>query len=389
VGSATASAPRLDSRFDELRAGATVEWLSSAELAGRRVVSIGHERAADGLADELDALGFAVTRRAFTVAAQLLDLDGPAAAGLEDGRALVHRRDFAEHPRSQAFASAEGVVGDTWAVLETVPPAEQLDKLARELRAAGAVGILAPQRPFDGYLAKRIVAAPELLLPILAVRDDLLAELRGRTLTASLPLRRLPVSGAHLTAARPGADPRLEREPLLLTAHYDGLGDDPEQRLPGAADNASGVAVVLEVARALGGAARERGLIVALLDAEEVDALGSRALAAELAGEGVRPLVLNVDLAAQFTGRVVVEASDNARPLLEALDAAGRDRAVPLELGSVSSDNRRFAAAGFPSVGVGLGAASYHTPADTASRVEPFALAVAGSLVLGAAERIL
>ncbi|MEV3987027.1 M28 family peptidase [Nonomuraea sp. NPDC049758] len=44
----------------------------------------------------------------------------------------------------------------------------------------------------------------------------------------------------------PGSGPRV-----LLAAHYDGVADDPGMRLPAAADNAAGVAAVLEAFRVL------------------------------------------------------------------------------------------------------------------------------------------
>ncbi|MBU1880187.1 MAG: M28 family peptidase, partial [Chloroflexi bacterium] len=48
----------------------------------------------------------------------------------------------------------------------------------------------------------------------------------------------------------PGTDPRRADQVIILGAHYDGLGQDPAGTLyPGAIDNASGVAVLLEIAR--------------------------------------------------------------------------------------------------------------------------------------------
>jgi hypothetical protein len=62
------------------------------------------------------------------------------------------------------------------------------------------------------------------------------------------------------------------QEHVLLSAHYDHLAD-----CPGADDNASGVAGVLESARVLGGGSFSRTLVVALWDGEEAGMLGSRA----------------------------------------------------------------------------------------------------------------
>jgi Iap family predicted aminopeptidase len=51
-----------------------------------------------------------------------------------------------------------------------------------------------------------------------------------------------------LLIALPGiGDTRFERSVILLCAHYDHLGEQGEGYYPGADDNASGVATLLEV----------------------------------------------------------------------------------------------------------------------------------------------
>ena len=170
---------------------------------------------------------------------------------------------------------------------------------------------------------------------------------------------------------------------LLLTAHYDGVGDLRGVRRPGASDNASGVAVVLEAARLLRGLLPAgTGVSVALLDAEEVGALGSAHHAAQLAAERCAPLVLNVDGAGRLEGAVSVEAGGPARPLLAALDAAGRALGVSLRGGQVASDNRRYAGVGLGAVGLGAGMPGYHTEHDTPANVDPGTLVAMARLVV-------
>jgi Zn-dependent M28 family amino/carboxypeptidase len=196
-----------------------------------------------------------------------------------------------------------------------------------------------------------------------------------------VPLRRVPVTGTNLYAELPGA--RQPEHRVLLTAHYDGVGDDPGLRLPAASDNASGVSVVLEVARLL---ARHpvlgRGVRVALLDAEEVGALGSAHHATTMAHHGQAPWVVNVDGAGRLAQAVAVEAGGPADPLLHALERAARRLGIPLAAGAVASDNRRYAAAGLPTLGLGAGMPGYHTPADTPDRVDPATLTLLARLVL-------
>jgi len=79
----------------------------------------------------------------------------------------------------------------------------------------------------------------------------------------------------------PGSDPVLRNEYVLLTAHLDHLGVgapvDGDSIYNGAMDNASGVATLLETARALRqGPAPKRSVILAALTGEEEGLYGSR-----------------------------------------------------------------------------------------------------------------
>jgi aminopeptidase YwaD len=92
--------------------------------------------------------------------------------------------------------------------------------------------------------------------------------------------------------------------------------------------------------------------------------------------------MINLDGAARFNTAVWVEAGAGTDALIAALDQAGQWLEIPLVLGNVASDNRRYAAAGFPSVGVALGGAGGHTPADTTNHVDDAALRLAAQLLL-------
>lgn len=93
------------------------------------------------------------------------------------------------------------------------------------------------------------------------------------------------LSYANILARIPGSDPILRDELIVLGAHYDhvGYGNSQNSFGPlgqvhnGADDNASGTAVVLEIAQALmsRGAPPRRSILLALWDAEEAGLLGS------------------------------------------------------------------------------------------------------------------
>ncbi|MEH2346638.1 MAG: M28 family peptidase [Nostoc sp.] len=82
--------------------------------------------------------------------------------------------------------------------------------------------------------------------------------------------------GVNIFAERPGTDKAAKA--ILVAAHYDTVALSP-----GADDNASGVAVVLEVARLLGSRSTPRTLQIAFFDQEEAGLLGSQAFVSKTA----------------------------------------------------------------------------------------------------------
>jgi hypothetical protein len=123
------------------------------------------------------------------------------------------------------------------------------------------------------------------------------------------------VTLTNLVGDLPGTNPTLQ--PVLVTAHYDstatgtprwGEQTDPA---PGAGDNASGVAIALEIATALSlsGVKPAAPFRVVLFDGEEIGLVGSAAYVEDLGvgGSGI-DCALNVDMvhstAAATRGRV-------------------------------------------------------------------------------------
>jgi Zn-dependent M28 family amino/carboxypeptidase len=94
--------------------------------------------------------------------------------------------------------------------------------------------------------------------------------------------------GVNLILRLPGRNPNLP--PLLVGAHYDG-----PLHSPGADDNASGVAALLELARRWAATPPRRPIWLVAFDQEEWGMVGSAALAAQLKQAG-QPLKLMVSL---------------------------------------------------------------------------------------------
>jgi hypothetical protein len=119
------------------------------------------------------------------------------------------------------------------------------------------------------------------------------------TLSATTGLRR--TESVNVLGLLPGADPNLRNEIVVVTAHLDHLGRgsavDGDSIYNGAHDNAVGIAIMLEMARALNvsGAKPRRSVLFAAVTAEEKGLLGSDYFAQHLAGEG-RRIVANINL---------------------------------------------------------------------------------------------
>ncbi|MEV4465164.1 M28 family peptidase [Micromonospora echinofusca] len=379
------------------RITATIAILASDPLAGRRVGSAGGAAARAWLVDQLTALGAEVRTENFPVRAVPQVYEAPRVTwGDENGSSpLVFGRQVAIHPASADTThprrGALGVAGkDDPAGRWLVVPAEMgLFDAYRDTR--GAAGLLV-RRPVDaeGWQFTMLAGPDPGPLPVLTLDPDthhavLAAATEGDGwLEGATPLRRDDITGTNIHAhLRPPAPDGID---LLLTAHYDGVGDHPGLRLPGASDNATGVAVVLEAARILVASLPAGvGLSVALLDGEEVGALGSAHHATQLRAAGAAPLVVNVDGAGRLDQAAAVEAGGPAHRLLALLDQAGRRTGVPLTAGPVASDNRRYGGAGFAAVGIGAGMGGYHSPADTPDKVDPATLSAIARLVVSTA----
>jgi hypothetical protein len=83
--------------------------------------------------------------------------------------------------------------------------------------------------------------------------------------------------GRNVAAVLPGSDPALRDEWIVLSAHYDHLGERGLNIYPGADDNASGVAMLIEVAEAFALAKQKakRTIVFVAFDLEEQALQGS------------------------------------------------------------------------------------------------------------------
>jgi len=226
-----------------------------------------------------------------------LDLSGKVAvvfSGAPDtipGPLAAHYQTTGERWKALHAAGAVGVVGIPnpaamdvpWSriALNRLHPSMELadpvfDETAGE-RLAMVWNPAAAERLFagSGHTFAEIAALGRERKPL--PRFPLAVSIRAKT-----HLRTQPVESANVVAALPGSDPALKQEYVVLSAHADHIGiGEPiagDRIYNGAMDNASGCAVLLDVAASLRRSPRplRRSLLFLFATGEEKGLLGSR-----------------------------------------------------------------------------------------------------------------
>ncbi len=194
-----------------------------------------------------------------------------------------------------------------------------------------------------------------------------------------------------------GTDPALRRQAVVVGAHLDHLGFRSGLVHPGADDNASGSAVVLEAARVLSaaGVRPRRTIVFALWCGEENGHHGSlRFTTAPPDGLGMEQVVAYINL--DMVGLGTAIDAMGARDFPGVFSVMMRDqlpevvRAIrPDVSGPGGSDYRSFLEHGVEAVALfssgGAGHPDYHDAADVPSKVQPALLGLAGQFVMQAA----
>lgn len=152
------------------------------------------------------------------------------------------------------------------------------------------------------------------------------------------------VSGVNIGAKIDGTDPKLSDEWLILAAHFDHLGKRGDRIYPGADDNASAVAMMLESARCFVESPErpKRSVMLIGFDLEEKGLFGSRYFADHMPIPMKKvKLFMTADMIARsmagLTGDAVyvlgAERIPSLRPLI---DRAAEGK--PLDIGYLGSD---------------------------------------------------
>jgi Zn-dependent M28 family amino/carboxypeptidase len=340
--------------FDPESASAHVEYLAAPELEGRLAGSPGAETAAAYIATGFEEAGLLPAgdasgiggqaffqtvpfTRTVLLSAPLLEVVGGAGRQMIS---LAYRQDYLV-PSSTTVGAGDATGELIWfddddyrdtdlaGKIVLRRPARQFDvEVAEAARHGGAGGLILIGDKTSGkeLLAKTLLSSgpsKARTIPVLELTQagfDRLGLLVGSELTGKLdsspvlPLGltvrvAIPVSEpevketVNVLGLLPGSDPALSQEVLILGAHYDHVGDDPDvllcsggearvgghvsdiacirqegRRFAGANDNASGVGVLLEIARLWheSGYKPQRSVLFAAWGAQEQGEIGSR-----------------------------------------------------------------------------------------------------------------
>lgn len=193
---------------------------------------------------------------------------------------------------------------------------------------------------------------------------------------------------------------------ILIGAHYDSASEDPMNNAPGANDNATGVAAMLEAYRILSGAGLNKSIVAVAFAGEEQGLFGSAALAefARAAGWpiemmvnldmlGWRPPDPDAPMIVEYDMGNAVADNDAASAAFGRLMAEVAAQYTTLNTAHTdiwSSDYMPFEAAGFPAMGLydgGVESPRYGSSRDIPDVVDFDRLAQATRMVVAAVAR--
>ena len=399
----------LRARLDELAA------VSTAGNGFRALGSRGYDAAADGVEATLRGAGWQVTDDPFTTPA----FSDPGGSSLTVGGTVFGAGDVAP----LLFAPAGDVVGPVVAigwhpdggapngrgcapgdyadvpagaiVLVAPAPCRRREAIVAAQKA-GVAGFIAgyPAAVAGAALRPTLLEPAGLEIPAAGatrpVGDALAAAaLTGGTAHLVTRATTKPTDTRSIIAELPGSDPGPV---VMLGAHLDSVVDGP-----GINDNGSGVAALLEIAKALHGRQFRATIRLAFWSAEETGIHGSTHYVTSLsaAERGRIVAYLNADMLASPNGYAGVYDGIGMPPGSTAVSGvlmatAARAGVLPTPIGSGASDDIAFAQAGVPIGGVAAGAseilgeevaiaagstagkpadACYHQPCDDAGNV--------------------
>lgn len=257
---------------------------------------------------------------------------------------------------------------------------------AQNAQQAGAAAILIYNDKPSAYAG---ALRDEVQIPTLGVSGATGQELLGMLADGAVRMRIdsdsgvEKATGSNVIGTLAGASP----ETIVLGGHYDSVAAGP-----GAGDNGSGIATLLELARVLAnGPQPEHTLVFVAFDAEEEGLLGSEAYVKGLTNDqlGRIQAMLNFDMLGAGSGPLLLMGNGNvsllARSSAQQLGITAHNGQLPANAGS---DHQSFAKRGIDTVFFMRDYDLLHTPEDTIDQVQEEYLGEAGRVAERLVERL-
>ncbi|MEZ5106649.1 MAG: M20/M25/M40 family metallo-hydrolase [Draconibacterium sp.] len=184
----------------------------------------------------------------------------------------------------------------------------------------------------------------------------------------------------------PGIDPKLKDSPVVLSAHYDHLGQgwpdvhsgDEGKIHHGADDNASGVSILIELAKSMGTSLNpKRTIIFVAFTGEEAGLVGSRYFVDQIKKHFEGDVIANVNLdtnGSLFDKKLLVLNGNSAKEwkfVFMGTDYTTGVKSEVVQQELDASDQVAFIEKGIPAVQLFTGATeNYHRPDDTWKKID-------------------
>jgi hypothetical protein len=220
----------------------------------------------------------------------------------------------------------------------------------------------------------------------------------GAKLSLQVSLEEERQRAENVVAILPGKEPKINNEYIVIGAHYDHLGlghygarDQNASGMihHGADDNASGTAVLLQLARRLSQNQPKpaRAIVFVAFSAEELGLHGSRHFVAKWPQIGAIKSMINLDMVGRLREDRVTVFGIRSSPPFDAIVSAGAKQ-LGLQTnhpdGVGPSDHLSFYNKQIPVLHFFTGShTDYHRPSDTWDKLNYPGMARVGDLVLG------
>jgi len=385
AGSGQTAQPERQESFDQQRALTHVRQLAES-IGPRPAGSEGEARAADYIKSQLSGYGYDVRLQPFefeSVSSEgsTLEIISPARqtlellpllgsiSGLAEGvlvpAGIGRPQDFPVSVKSNIALISRGEL-------------EFGEKVANAA-AAGAIGAVIHNNQPGAFLGDLRRTSN---IPAVSIAQDHGERLLSLTTQDSVNVR-LDLKLQTVTRSSQNVVARLGSAPcqVVIGGHYDSVPQGP-----GANDNASGTATVLEMARVWRANGGREDVCFVLFGAEEIGLVGSQAFAQNLSPDELNSIrgMINIDMIS--VGNEWVLSGTSALRTAAAQKAAERGfvYSEAEQTPGLGSDHASFLEAGIPAVMLHRREdPNYHTPQDQLQFVDPLLLSQAAEMGFG------